>query len=507
MEPLHSPLITIDGVTIDPGWSWVDPSILEEIRIEWGADSHYDEVPPAVLKLELIIPAGGLRKVHEFQDRQVEVHTDLGRLYRGHITSTEWTEIKVWDEQRQTNVRMWHVRLVANDPSARVRAFVPVAAPCRVADAPNSANKITLRAQNQFMIQGGRSPFFGSSKLYYNTSSGNRWATIEQLIDAGVVTNVDPVYGAGPNNGYRPHTDRADAFQLIREYLGTHALGEPAYQHRTDTIECTKPTAAAIALNLAYRSGVLQIELPAGSAARLVDADVLELPDGHVTASTDHTLNFSTIEYEALLIVDEQYTWIPEDGFQRWDNFPAMSTKKHTATVPGASLSGRTYTRKIHMATKEKTWDNGQVDTWDVNLQKTVAGFLAETGALIAKLNGKPAFPPVVFDWNRSAERVPQTLERALLSVSPTDHRASPYLVPNAQVLTELGIDTAGQLIGGVLTYRQGWRHELRLAPIPNSAASDIRLGQLVTNPVAKISDYDPTITLGTLGAVTQGAA
>lgn len=68
------------------------------------------------------------------------------------------------------------------------------------------------------------------------------------------------------------------------------------------------------------------------------------------------------------------------------------------------------------------------------------------------------------------------------------------------------GVGTSYQVIGGVLEYADGWAHTFNLAP----AIGDpdvVTLAELVTNPTPTIADFDPTLSVGDLGLVTEGLA
>ncbi len=512
MGTFHSPIVRIAGVDIDPGWSRVDASLLEAISIEWGADSHYDEVPPASLKLQIVIPSGQSMMVNYFQDRLVEIFTDLGRLYRGTISSTNWEEIYVWHEDEQENRRYWLVTLVAHDPTAQVRSFVPVARGIRTSMV--TSQKGMWVAWDKYMLEKAQAPYFAASNHWYSAWAAMRHSVPEQIEEAGLVGSVSREYWAEPNIGFRLHTDGADAWQLLREVYGTKPLAEAAYDPKTNAIQPTYPTSERAEARLSYTSGKIRLALIAGTQAQMISADDLELPSGVVEASTDRILNVKEIEYQVLVATREvaEMMDLPRENPPTYRDFSArsMSSEKQSRVVPGARSGGSTYSRPLLMTMgvgpDDGFWDENIVRT-DQNNLKTIAQQLSETADLVAKLNDRPTIPDLIFDWEESAPSVPQTLERLLLNATPIPFRSAPLVIRNAPVLQEIGIDHFGQVIGGSLKYQNGWRHQLRFAPITENQPAALTYAQLVTNSAATYDSFDEAISVSDFGIVTQGAS
>lgn len=68
------------------------------------------------------------------------------------------------------------------------------------------------------------------------------------------------------------------------------------------------------------------------------------------------------------------------------------------------------------------------------------------------------------------------------------------------------GVGTSYQVIGGVLEYADGWAHTFNLAPAIGEP-DVVTLAELVTNPSPTLADFDPTLSVGDLGLVTEGLA
>ncbi|GAB2558829.1 hypothetical protein [Leucobacter ruminantium] len=507
----HEPVITINDQAVDPGWSIAaGETILDGVTIVWGRDSLYEEVPPAVLKLEMIYRTGGTMLASYMQGMPVTVATDLGTLYRGRITSTRWKELYLWDEERQENVRYWLVTVTAHDPTAPIRAFIPTPAPLPVSAGSTDLDKRVLNAWNSCLRSRSQFPFFGSYKRNGTTYWGAAamyHSVIDELIAAGRISGVWNLnVGSVPTYGYRVHTDRANAWQLLREVAGTTVLAEPCYRHENDTIYPATPTTASPGVRLVYSAGLLALAPLAGSSAMLIHADHLELPsDDGLELSTDAIADIGKVEYEVTHIVDEIYWW-DNAGYQTGTKIPSMSLESVERAVPAAA-DVKAYRRRIYMHNGSETISTGQIFRYDYNTNQTVEQHLDATAAMIAKLNRRPSLPEVIFDWERSGAAVGQTIADALLYAGPYRLQDRPVIVTAAPALAEIGIENYGQIIGGTLTYRQGWRHQLKFAPTVNSAPSDLTYAQLVTNTTATYDSWSPDITYNDWSLITQGAS
>ena len=519
MEPQHQPIVRIAGSIVPTGWEHAREALLDEITIDWGQETVYEEVPPAVLKLELLWPSGSTLKVHQLQDQPLEIELpELGRfLFRGLITSTKWEETYIWDEENQTNVRLWLVRLTAVDAVREIAGFIPLPRDCRgAAGTPSRDINLIMKSTQQW-------PFFGSSDSYERSSWVMPYSVREDIIAAGLIDAVPLRYKSlptSPTGGFRTFTAETDAWQLLREVWGTYPLAEPCLEQDTKTIRLQEPSTVAAGARLLYTGGKLTLALTStGNPATGVQGpvrltgDQLTMADDPFTIGTDQTLNITRVEYETMVSArtDLYPTKVDANGnvISRYSAYH-MSTEKRGADVSGGRGNARTYSRRLFMASFSERLFGELQDPVDANAgassKQTINAHLAATSALIAKLNGVIPLPECVVELEDDRARLPVWVWPFFLSIDPHAYIANPVFVTGSPLTQELGLANAGQVIGGRLAYSSGWSHRLRFAPLQNEVTGSLRVDQIVTHATATYNHYADDVLFGDLGIITQGA-
>lgn len=505
MAPHYAPVVKIGGTIIDPHWSVVSPTALQPITIEWGASGHFDEVPPAALKLEIVHPVP-VTNIHQYQGAHVEVSIDGTRTYRGRIGSTAWRRVLVWDEESQENRPYWIATIHALDPSAEVRVFRPV--PIPVPDTGiNGDNGLGWNLINAARRAADSFPYFGMSSRGV-LAMGFFWSMRDQVLAAGLVSNVVSHWEAAVA-GYGWHlrtgTDEPTAWELIREAYGTVPLCEPCYSPVSDSVVPTSP-AIRPTVPLVYQNGRLSISTASG--LHILPASILEVEE-EMRTSTDATTAIGRVELEGRFLVEKWIQLPPEvSTFQRAEF--SETRKVYGRTVPASKGDAQVYSRKANVGTmmRAKPFPYEEDATTQFTNSHTTDQTLNRIADAIAALNGQLAQPEVTIDLERDYDAVPAALRTKLLQSHPSMHRDAAILINGSAASHELGIDPMMQVIGGTLVYTpDGWRHTLRFAPVPRSTATPLTIAQLVTSPTATYDSYAENITLGLLGHITQGAS
>ncbi|WP_024357256.1 hypothetical protein [Leucobacter chironomi] len=513
MATHYEPVVKIGGTVIDPHWSAVTPTALQPITIKWGAATHFDDVPPAALTIEIVHPVP-VTHMHQYQGAIIEIYVDGARTYRGRIGSTDWRRVTVWDEDAQANEPYWIAKIHALDLSADVRMFRPI--PIPVPDTVGPARGWEL--ENIARREVGEFPYFGwSSQFSARGTYFAYWDSMrDQVLAAGLVSDVSlqvASYVIPANGSARPAADAPTAWDLIRETYATIPLGEPCFDPTSDSVTLTRPVVRP-AVPLVYEAGRLRIK-SAGSLC-VVPASLLEVAEGMDT-STDSTTAIGRVELEGRLLTQRLIEFDPNVYVGSTLVF-AESRKAYGQTVPGSTDDSRVYARKANIGTMIPAPGWGSTDERDATIgsrpelarphHRTTAQTVADTAQMIAALNGQTAQPDVTIDLERDYDAVPAALRTKLLHSSPVAYLDVAILITGSAATHELGIDPMMQVIGGTLVYTpDGWRHTLRFAPVPRSTAPPLTIAQLVTSPTATYDSYADNITLGLLGQITQGAS
>ena len=521
MEPLHAPIVRINGQTVPTGWELAEASLLDELTIDWGQATVYEEVPPAFLRLELLWPSGGIITIDQLQDAPIEVEVpSLGRvLFRGRITRTKWSETYVWEEHHQANRAYWIVKVAAHDIAGQIAATIPTPRDAAASSATSSGGVLNTVQKTLSMW-----PFFGAPSDYPDgrevTSRAMPISVRDELVAADITAPFEIASAARPtyvNGGVRTFMQKIDAWQLLREAWGTHPLGEPSINQDARTVELQRPTTIAAGIRLIYTGGKLQLQTAsagnpstgAAGAVRLTGDDLTLVRD-RLEVSTDQLLNIGRVDYEVNVSTDSDVVRVGDDGAGN----PLlagvgmlMSTTKASIDVPTAGGVARTYSRRLYMSLYAMRYFGNVLEPVDANDGGTIQGQLQATRTLIAKLNGKVPLPDCVIELEADRDRLPAWAWTLFLSIDPHRYINYPVIVTGAALVQQLSISLSGQVIGGQLSYRQGWRHELRFAPVQNELAGDLTIGQLVTNTTATYGDYADDVTFGDLALITQGAS
>lgn len=529
MAATYEPLVLIDGAQVSPGWSSIDPTALEPVTIDWGAKSHYDEVPPAVLTLEIVHPATAGIEIALYQNRRVEIWLEARtptadptrvdgarRIFKGTVSGVVWRRVQSWDEATGQNLAFWVARITATDSTAQVRQLVPAGT-----GDPATSPGHYRNFQRLWYETAGYAPAY----LDYTSTVSNRyWATLANLgaaIDAalssGHVSSVVRRWDAAPARAYRAGNDRPTVWELLREVYGTVPLSEPSYNPNDDEITYTEPVTMP-GVPLVYTGGTLTISQtdPLEIGLNVVPADALEVSDESYEVTTDGATRIGTVEITTTHIQETSLDvttpngipTIPVGTYPTWPVWDWKQEKReHVRAVAGGESTA--YRRELWMTTRDQPRTSPPIVQDDSD---TSASFLHDQVInrirdAVAELNGSTPPPEATFDLERSGDLISPTLARGLLQPWPSYYRNRPLLILGSLTTGEIGTESIVQIIGGKLEYSGGWRHTLRWAPTRATARAELTYAQLVTNTVATYNSWDDQISYGDFAAITQGAS
>lgn len=117
----------------------------------------------------------------------------------------------------------------------------------------------------------------------------------------------------------------------------------------------------------------------------------------------------------------------------------------------------------------------------------------------IQAVNGRMYAPVLVFDLERF--NYGSAAEAALLAGVDLE---KPWTFPGAVFEGLVGWGPFFQLTGAVMTYDDGWVIQGKFAPAAG-ASSALTITTLVTASAPQLDDYDPSISISTLGTVSEG--
>jgi hypothetical protein len=458
--------LRIGGVLLPSEWDGSSLVAADGIAIRWGRTRPYDDPEPSVLTATIIDRTGAFisEQARIGQPVTVEMVDPARVMFRGSISKPTARRRRVFNPHAQANETVWVVTITAVDPLAALSMAI----------FPGDAT------------DGMREGAGGWGEIGVPT----RLARIFSLGVSGIVSGLDPVPEADPNIGRSMSgqlaADARTALELIQQAYRGQPLGMAAYDPATDMVRLVSFTTSSTA-HLALASGVVKLDLPTGE---VVPASRVGVDGYHLDSTVDTAID----------AVQVSYVWYGKD--------PNLSAgaQKRTIYVDGFT-EGRTArydarTRRVlKIATQFMTFDPGEYVPGSVDRFNRFPGWLRDqVVAIVNKLNGQLAMPALSFD----ADRVPLPADLEDLIYRPVAPGVPLYFA--GSVFN--GIAGAGpqfQIIGGTLTYDDGWRHTVTVCATGPGTPSTLTLSQLVTNPTVALEDFDPDITLADLGYVTIG--
>jgi hypothetical protein len=461
--------VTLGGAAVASGWDGTDLIAVDGISIRWGRARPYDDPDPSILTLTLLDRTGQFASDPDRigQEVVVEMIDPATVTFRGTITKPRARRVKVHNPSLNALEVVWLVTITATDPIAALgMAVFPGDAVDGWVEGAGGWSEVTPNQRLQ--------------KLYDAGASG---------LVAGFAPLPDIV--ASPAVDRRVHgqaaKDARSALDLVQQVYRGDPLAVAVYDPSAHSISIGR-FAASSAVRLVVAGGVVKLDLPAG---RVVPASRVR--------SDSYTLE-SDVD-QAIDAVQVSYYWYGKD--------PTLSTGEQKRTIyTEGFIEGRTArydarTRRVlKIATEFITFDPSEFVAGSRDAFNRFPAWLRDQVlAIVNKLNGQLTMPTLTFD----AKRLPLPAELEALIYRPVQPNVPIYF--SGSIFNGLeGVGPQFQIIGGTLTYRNGWQHAVTVCAT-GPAADGLTLGALFGMSDAKLTDLDPDISLADLGLVTNGLA
>lgn len=490
-----SATLTIDGVPISSTWDGTSVVALANIVIPWGRDDLYEPVPPTSFDVYLIDPAGTWATDNDLSGKELVVGDDyLDKIIlRGTIAEPSVTRIKTIHPVTSQPMVVWLVKLTGR---------------CRLADLDQArltgsgayAANVTLYASNPPYNDGPWNVPERPAGWWPSTTDATRLASIMLRGGANYIDGIDVpsrlhvalgLADPGPSGtiiAMRQYNELS-ALGLISDVLNCYPLGHVNYNPTNNHVELGS-TATTGGLALVLDGTTVVVEAVAG----------ITIPAGEIIVPDDATIT-STISY-AIDTVAVAYSLRDLANVETGVGVATAATQR--------SIAGSTTDRNLVLETglfnQYGAYANGNA----LYQRGTLFGqaLATLTADLVDDVNGMFAMPPLTFDTRRF-----EYSDELLDVILDTKDHATPLHFPGSMFEPLANVPVQHQIIGGTLrwvaqaagsTLPAGWVLEATTAPATGTV-DPVSISELVTNPTVLFSDFDPSITLATLGLVTIG--
>jgi hypothetical protein len=487
--------VRIDGELIAGEWDGSSVVALSDLEINWGRNDIYEDVPPSTFQISFIDRDGQFASDNNLSGKSLWIE-DLDQakiILRGRIAEPYFTPVTLSSPDGTGEEDVWRVVLVGKCTLADLQQAI---VPGPMAAAAGS----TTTATNPPYTDTG--PWVKPPREigWWQLQRDN--ARLASVLSQGFNRFIDGIdvpsrvytalgFGAQMPLAETPVSTVAEKtpLDLVTEIFHMYPLGHANFDAETNHLQLAQPATTA-GLKLVLSGTTIVAEPVAGLTVPATD---VQLPEGRTLRST--------VSYAIDTVV------VP------WGIFDLANVKIGVAlqTAPTArKVDGSITDRRLVIETA--FWEQfGAYATIDPNYHQAhlFAQELAERVAdLVDDVNGKFTMPRLRFDMRR------WTYDPDLVDVllDTKDHPVPLYF--EGSLYANLpNVAAQYQIIGGRLRWipsssasslPSGWVLDAIAAPATGTVDPE-SIDGLVTNPVPTFADFHPSITLATLGLVTQG--
>lgn len=473
----YMPTVTINGraISASPG----PLVVLDGVQIVWGRNGLFDPNEPGTATVEILDYDGHFVSDPALYQAPIVITTSVGTLYRGFVDGIDISTVTVTDDDGD-QVLVWRAEFTSSDVLAILARTTPPGIPASSSRAP------VERALGSDYWNKSTGVFDGSQRLL---DIRTRVAEVSDVTIGGATFVLPP----GRLGMTMPDVAAGDDLYLMIQRWYASRVQEPvAAKYRpTDHTVAPHRFSAQGALILAYVSSQIVVQATGG---RLVRGDELIIDDNAAVTSTISN-NVAAITGQDFNDPMTSEMWQnPSNPSATIAYLTSYSGQDMLFVVPGlAANSGRTtYDTKaqFYIAPNTSTGTAGY---------KHMSDLAAAINPFVQAVNGKFYAPPLTFDterWNYGS-----AIESALFAGYDLE---TPWTFPGAIFEPLTGWGPFFQMIGAVMTYRDGWQIEGKFAPAAG-APGNLAINQLVTSPTPTFNQYAEYITLATLGTVSGG--
>ncbi|MBZ4486284.1 hypothetical protein [Microbacterium sp. cx-55] len=462
--------VTIGRNVVTSSWDGSNLVALDGLKIVWGRTDPYDDPEPSLLTLRLLDRTGVFVNdpTRIGQEVVVTMIDPQQVVFRGAIAKPKATRRRVYNPLLGADETVWIVTLTAVDPLAALGMAVY----------PGDAIDGWVEGAGGWPEV---SPNQRLDRLYAAGASGlvDGFEAVQDIAGTPVVARR--VHGQAA-------ADARTALELLRQVYRGVPLGVANYDPATHMVTIGR-FADSSPVSLTYSGGIVRLALGTG---HIVPASRVGVSGYDLESSVDAAID----------AVQVGYWW--------YGNDPNMTSGSQRRTVwTQGFIEARTnrYDPRTRRVLKVDTeYMRFQLDLYGPGVMdpfnRFPAWLLDQVTRIVNKLNGQLRVPRLTFDADRAP--LPAALEAVLYR--PTAQAVPLYFA--GSVFN--GMPMVGpqfQIIGGTLTYEDGWRHEVSVCSTGPAPAATLTVAQLVTNPAPTLSDFDPDISLADLGQVTTGLA
>ena len=462
--------VTVNGETLASRYDGVSITALAGLSFDWGRESIYEEVDPGILRFRVV-------------DRDGTWSTDAQRVGQAVTVERTGPDAVIF---RGTIASAKAKREKVRNPSTRVREpvwIVEVQAASTLADL-------------------GMAVFAGNSGA--NTvegiggwSEGGPTGRINTLLAAGANSIVSDIERPNLLNGMNPPItsrlravdakDGTTALELVETIYKCRPLGFVDYDPETNAISLGKLSVASNVV-LTYTGGRTSIVLPTG---RVIDARKVATPEGYQAQTT---------VADAIDVVEHDYSWYGKDpalsaGSQKRTTYIERVIQASTARANGRSR------RVLKIKSGVITLDATEFG-YDVGPTNAYPGWLlAEAVKVVNSINNQLRLPVLRFDDKRLPLADASLVELIYRPMSTT----APLYFAGSVFNTLRNAGPQYQVIGGTLTYDDGWTHDVILAPARSTQRDALTWGATFGSSTATWAGFYDSITWNDFNTITTG--
>ena len=478
------PSITIGGNAISPDWEPSRPVVLSRVRHEWGREGLYDPNEPGRLTVEVIDPTGAWVGAPVNYQAPITMQVDTGGgavfTFRGWIDQASIRRHPYTRPDGQQGIG-WIGRFTATDMIAALAKIT------------TTGTEDLVPPGNQFSREYKRSKY-GNGYWRLSGSNVNRTADIQARINAtGLGVTVTAPTDPPPLDAGHPNLSAGDDLytRIVSVYGRDAAFPADVRYHPHEQQIRPGHLAAAGVLALSYVNAVIVVVAgPAAGAPApfTVPANAVGIPDdASITAALSH--NITSVRVHTFDITRGTEMFTGSDGVARAYAVEPQRDTPVDFPVPGAvGFNQYDVPTEVNFASNDPTY------------HETPSTFANRVIAVIQQLNDRVYPPPITFHLDRVD--YPAGVIDALLCGHGVDNA---WTFPGAIFEGVPGFGPYFQLIGAIAEYDDGWTVTGIFGPARSTAGGALAINQLVTVPTPQLNQYDPSITLATLGTVTEG--
>lgn len=462
--------LQIGGLQPAADWDGTNVVALDQVTIDWGRESAYDDAEPATARMDLIDRDGTWFTSATRIGEPVTITRTGGTavpVVRGQITDLEAERRYLTNPQNDREEAVWVVHLTIQDKLGMAGGIVPhgnMGADSYEGDGGWGESGPTGR-MNQLVTYGGLTALF---------TGGHTFPAVDPILPSNVNTVLHGIKAK----------DAPTLLELMQTTCRVRAGNALEYDPVGDSVgRVSLVTGGTVALT---RSGNV-VSVTASGATSAVSAYDVGTPDGYNLAQT----------------VTDSIDSVTVTGFYYGkDTLNSDGSIEYRETSNDASVIAGSSTRNVTVDAQIMSYDPSLFTAGSKDAANRGRVWLASAlVALARRLNGWMQYPALEFDQRRRPIRdsVADLLYRTTVPAMALYFAGSVFTgLPN--------VPNQVQIIGGSLVYREGgWSLRPNLIPAGGQPSGALTNTQLFGASTATWAMFSNDVTWADFDAVTQG--